>query len=364
VIGDAASNRRRTVVVAAVLLGHALLLSIALLWHTDHVADEPVAKALLVMTIDLPREELPPEPQPVKPRIEEVLQKLAPRLEDLRVVNPEIQIPDLQPVTATESPPAAAPVTDQAEAGLEGIAPEASGVSAGVNGLVLLRRVLPAYPPVSVRRGEQGITTVVIHIARNGRVDAARVGRTSGSTRLDRAALDAVRKWRFQKLPAVAAANGTWVKTDLRFVLYQFSYSRLEPGVTDSVYADQINPRPGTAEEATPGSEDALLRFVAAVRDGTYSDGDSTTRDQLAQMRAVLERWGKVQSAEFTGTVYGGRWMSYRIPRDFPGRMAPTVEVSWNMFEVRHADATSEWLIAVDRDGKVWVACGGLSPWT
>ena len=348
----------------AVLLGHALLLSVALLWHTDHAADEPVANPLLVMRIDLPREELPPVPQPVKPRMEEVLQKLAPRLEDMRVVDPEIQIPDLQPVTASESPPAAAPVTDQADAGLEGSAPQASGVSAGVNGLVLLRRVLPAYPPVSVRRGEQGIATVVIHIAQNGRVDAARVGRSSGSSRLDRAALDAVRKWRFQKLPAGAAANGTWVKTDLRFVLYQFSYSRLAPGVTDSVYADQVNPRPGAAEEATPGSKDALLRFVAAVRDGTYSDGDSATHDQIAQMRAVLQRWGEVQSAEFTGTVYGGRWMSYRLPQDFPGHLAPMVEVSWNMFEVRHSDATSEWLIAVDRDGKVWVACAGLSPWT
>lgn len=361
---DAASIRRRTVVVGAVLLGHALLLSVALLWHTEHVADDPIVTSLRVMTIDPSRDELPPEPPAVKPQIKELLQKLAPRLEDLRVVDPEIEIPDVQPVTASETPPATAPVTEQADAGLQGSASRASGVSAGVDGLVLLRRVLPAYPPVSVRRGEQGITTVVIHIAPNGRVDAAKVGRTSGSSRLDGAALDAVRKWRFQRLPAGPAANGTWVKTDLRFVLYQVSYSRLAPGVTDSVYADQVNPRPGAAEEATPGSKDALLRFVAAVRDGTYSDGDSATRDQIVQVRAALQEWGEVRSVQFTGAAYGSRWMRYPIRQDFPGRIAPTVEVVWNMFEVRYAHVVSEWLIATDHDGKVWVACAGPAPWT
>ena len=81
-------------------------------------------------------------------------------------------------------------------------------------------------------------------------------------------------------------------------------------------------------------------------------------------MRATLQEWGAVQSVRFMGAAYGGRWMSYPIPQGFPNRMTPTVEVSWNKFEVRQTDATSEWLIAVDRDGRIWVACAGPSPWT
>jgi hypothetical protein len=33
------------------------------------------------------------------------------------------------------------------------------------------------------------------------------------------------------------------------------------------------------------------------------------------------------------------------------------------MFEVRHENNTSEWLVAVGRDGEVWAARASQAPW-
>ncbi len=63
-----------------------------------------------------------------------------------------------------------------------------------------------------------------------------------------------------------------------------------------------------------------------------------------------------MKSIHFTGTAGGARWIAHDIGRQ-------TVEVQWNEFEVHHEHATSEWLIAVDREGTVWNARASRAPW-
>jgi hypothetical protein len=62
--------------------------------------------------------------------------------------------------------------------------------------------------------------------------------------------------------------------------------------------------------------------------------------------------------------VGSSRWSRHGIKSRVAGGSAGTVEVSWNMFEVRHEKAISEWLIAMDRDGQIWAARAGQSSWT
>lgn len=56
----------------------------------------------------------------------------------------------------------------------------------------------PAYPAASRRAKEQGRVVLAIHIDARGRVTSARIQHSSGYRRLDQAALDAVRHWRYQ----------------------------------------------------------------------------------------------------------------------------------------------------------------------
>ncbi|KRA21354.1 hypothetical protein ASE43_01250 [Lysobacter sp. Root983] len=62
----------------------------------------------------------------------------------------------------------------------------------------------PRYPPQALRRGESGTVTVRVQIGADGVPTDVSVGTTSGSRMLDRAAQDAVRRWRFRP----ALANG------------------------------------------------------------------------------------------------------------------------------------------------------------
>jgi TonB family protein len=203
---------------------------------------------------------------------------------------------------------------------------------------------------------------VILHVTQSGRVDDARLERSSGSRQLDRAALEAFRKWRFQELPAGSAPGGRWLRTEQRFILYQFMYSRLAVGAAESVYAEHLKPKPGTADEQTPASQGALLGFVARTRAGALTDPDAAERGRITQLRDALQAWGEVKAVRFIGVAGSNRWMSHEIRRDLARGAGRAVEVSWNMFEMRHEHGTSEWLIATDRDGEVWAARAGRAP--
>ena len=56
----------------------------------------------------------------------------------------------------------------------------------------------PPYPPGSIRDNEQGNADVEVYVLPNGRVGEARIVRSTGFERLDRAALEEARRyWRF-----------------------------------------------------------------------------------------------------------------------------------------------------------------------
>ncbi|MFL5286717.1 MAG: energy transducer TonB [Rhodopila sp.] len=74
----------------------------------------------------------------------------------------------------------------------------------------------PAYPAEAARRGETGSVLVVIHVAPNGYPTGAEVAESSGSDSLDRAAVAAVRKWRFR--PAMKAGVAVPFDMPFRFV--------------------------------------------------------------------------------------------------------------------------------------------------
>lgn len=80
-------------------------------------------------------------------------------------------------------------------------------------------RVEPIYPPASRRAGEQGTVRVKVLVDQKGRASQVQVAQSSGFPRLDEAAAEAVRKWRFQ-----AATDGTnpimaWTQVNVTFRL-------------------------------------------------------------------------------------------------------------------------------------------------
>jgi protein TonB len=122
------------------------------------------------------------------------------------------------PTTALEAQgaPAPAPVV-AATTGLA--APADPGVAAA---FALPRggyQVKPLYPRAARARGASGITLLRIRIARDGEVAELRVEHTSGHADLDRSALAAVGRWRFEPLGGAVGPEGLWVQIPIDFRL-------------------------------------------------------------------------------------------------------------------------------------------------
>lgn len=77
----------------------------------------------------------------------------------------------------------------------------------------------PAYPPLSRRLGEQGTVFLRVFVDADGHPAAVEVKAGSGSPRLDQAAQEAVRRWRFLPARRGAEAASAWVVVPVAFHL-------------------------------------------------------------------------------------------------------------------------------------------------
>ena len=82
-----------------------------------------------------------------------------------------------------------------------------------------LRNPAPRYPVAARRAGEQGTVTLKVLVASDGLPRRVEIEKTSGSTRLDTAALDAVRQWRFVPARRGSTPIESWVLVPVVFRL-------------------------------------------------------------------------------------------------------------------------------------------------
>lgn len=118
------------------------------------------------------------------------------------------------PLEATSPPPAPGPAIPAAETGppaSRALPAEAEGPVALASDLAVVcaARTPPSYPVISRRLGESGRVVLRVELDAAGRVSNAQLTRSSGYTRLDAAAVEAVMKWRCQP----AQRNGQPVRS-------------------------------------------------------------------------------------------------------------------------------------------------------
>lgn len=124
---------------------------------------------------------------------------------ELTVPTPEV-MPDLPPVDT-------APVAQVTP-------PDASSAPIGsLQELKAKSRVEPVYPAASRRAGEEGSVMLRVFVDAGGRPQQVLVDRSSGHTRLDDAAVNAVKRWRFQPASAGSGPIGSWSRVAITFRL-------------------------------------------------------------------------------------------------------------------------------------------------
>ena len=183
---------------------------------------EPARTALLAAAPIMVELIMPPKPQaqPVPP-VE--LPKPKPVA---KVIQPPRQAAPPSLITAPSdapSPVVAAPPSPPAPASApEGIAAGSSApvaVTPPVFNADYLENPSPAYPPLSRRMREQGRVMLRVLVNPNGRADDVQIRSSSGVVRLDEAAQETVRRWKFVPARRGSEAVSAWVLIPISFKL-------------------------------------------------------------------------------------------------------------------------------------------------
>jgi protein TonB len=80
-------------------------------------------------------------------------------------------------------------------------------------------QVRPSYPSSARRLGVEGTTLLRVYVAADGRVSDVEVDQSAGHPDLDRAAAEAVRRWKFEPGRRGSEPVGMWVRLPVHFVL-------------------------------------------------------------------------------------------------------------------------------------------------
>lgn len=205
-------NWRAFAVVVAI---HAAV-AVALLGMGVVEMPRPQAKHLTVVDLRTPPPTTPPQPQPqpeaqletaardpqpvaVKPMIE--LPSKSPMIVQAAVAQPAVTVRIDAPPAPSAPPAPPAPITP----------PDFSAAQLNNPG--------PTYPYASRRNREEGTALLKVLVTPEGRAGKIEIRESSGFERLDKAAIDTVRKWRFVPAQQAGQPVAAWVLVPIGFTL-------------------------------------------------------------------------------------------------------------------------------------------------
>jgi len=119
------------------------------------------------------------------------------------------------PVASTDAAIAAMPLVEPTMSTIKVEAPAPASYGAVVYAAV----AAPAYPPIARRQGREGETLLRVLVGVDGRALKVEINRSSGHRELDRAAMIAVRGWRFRAAMEGGVAIESWVEVPIAFSL-------------------------------------------------------------------------------------------------------------------------------------------------
>lgn len=157
----------------------------------------------------------PPPPPPVAPPPQLAVPESAPT--PARV---EAPAPPPEPPRPIEAPPPPAPPVVAAPPPAPPAPPPAPVVPPNFNA-DYLSNPPPAYPAVSRRMGEEGKVMVRVFVSTDGLPQKLELRTSSGFARLDEAAMDTIRRWKFVPARQGDQAVAAWVLVPIVFKLNQ-----------------------------------------------------------------------------------------------------------------------------------------------
>lgn len=218
-------NNTQTISNAVTFAGVVLLHVLGLVWAAQQLSvSEPVVTppSVVGVLVAPEPEPAPPPPKPVPPPkpepkpvptpkpVAKPTPKPTPKPEPVREVAQE----PVQQAAPTPPAPPSAPV-QQATPAPEAPAP----VTPPRTDAAHLNNPAPQYPALSRRLGEQGRVMLDVYILPDGSVGEIKLNRSSGFPRLDNAALQAVKTWKYVPAKRGDKPIPFWYVQPVSFVL-------------------------------------------------------------------------------------------------------------------------------------------------
>lgn len=208
---EAPSYKMLTMVIAA----HLVILAAILTSRLDAPAINEVMTPMTVSLVNMPsleESQLKPETIPQQPEVVEVPKKQEQKVKQIRelselpakelastktVVNDPVEQPVMAEAAASENPIKVEQPARVTEAPAKIEATAEPVVEPPKFGAAYLNNPAPTYPPVSRRSGEQGRVLLRVLVSESGLAESVQLDSSSGYEKLDRAAIEAVKKWSF-----------------------------------------------------------------------------------------------------------------------------------------------------------------------
>lgn len=219
-----------------------ILLHAALVWwlfvHAEAPIQPPKPEPMTVSLITLPakKEEAPaPEVVPIikqKPVVKPVVKPKETPVKPVerptpvvdRIVEPTADVPRFEASTQPEAPPMEALAAAAAKPAPAPAAPPKQEVVEEKEeppkfGVAYLNNPAPEYPKLAKRAGEEGRVLLKVLVSVEGRPESVEISKGSGFERLDTAAMNAVKQWRFVPARKGEKTISAYVMVPLAFTL-------------------------------------------------------------------------------------------------------------------------------------------------
>jgi TonB family protein len=339
----------RTCILLAVGLAHAVALYALIHAHTRIGMDGPPMLRPAIAKNPVPEPIRAIESRPWQPSVAEVLPYPDrvwhfPRVDIWPMTGEPCPTPsEFGPIMDTQ------PVAEDVKAPPERAAAKSTPeLKTGTPRMVLWLR--PAYPMQWARTEMEGTTRLAFKIRTTGNTDAIEVERSSGSPKLDAAAAQAAKAWRF--------APGRWqgrqiesqATIELTFNFFEYRVSAID---------EETISRASRRDVAKIGHLDRSARLrvlVEALRSGTI---DELVAPAYANARpswpATMRDWGPVSGIQYLGPIGAPEWRRYVVKLKNPAaKHAKAVVMRWELYRVVHTDNAALWEVAIDRTNGVW----------
>lgn len=186
------------------------------------VPPQTLQVALLAPPVAVPAPPAPAQPVEIRPAPRRAAPAPAPMPVPAPAAASEIPAPETAPAPAVVVPaPAVVAPAPAVVASVAAAAPPAAvaAVLPPRFDAAYLNNPKPSYPPLARRMGEEGKTTLRVLVSAEGLPERLELAESAGSPRLDDAALNAVRHWRFVPARQGEVAVAAWVRVPIAFRL-------------------------------------------------------------------------------------------------------------------------------------------------